>query len=278
MTTKAKDSAASSKDAKGAAPRSGGTVKSERHGNVTLLTLSYPERRNALSMPLRDAFAEQLQAALDDPDCRVIVLTGEGDHFCSGGDISSFGGITAPAGRPRLQKIHRVVRMLVRGEKPVIAAVEGHAAGAGLCIAACCDIVVASREAKFSCTFNKIGLLPDLGGLWAVPQRMGLGRTKMLMMSGRVLDAEPASRQGLVDELCEPGKALDTAMQLASEIAANAPLSHGLIKSALARGPMPLEDLLALEVDAQAVLFGSEDFQEGTKAFMEKRKPAFKGR
>src|SRR5690606_7501173 len=120
--------------------------------------------------------------------------------------------------------------------------------------------------------------LPDLGGLGAVQQRMGLGRSKMLMMSGRVLDGETASRQGLVDELCEPGQALETALALAGEIADNAPLSHGLIKSALARGPMPLEDLLALEVDAQAVLFGSEDFREGTRAFMEKRKPAFKGR
>ncbi|NLD67952.1 MAG: enoyl-CoA hydratase/isomerase family protein [Limnobacter sp.] len=262
----------------GGSASTGGTVKSERRGKVTILSLSYPERRNALSMPLRAAFAEQLQAAMDDTECRVIVLTGEGAHFCSGGDISGFGDVGPPAGRSRMQSIHRVVRMLVRGEKPVIAAVEGHAAGAGLCIAACCDIVVASRDSKFSCTFNKIGLLPDLGGLWAVPQRMGLGRSKMLMMSGRVLDGETASRQGLVDELCEPGQALETALALAGEIADNAPLSHGLIKSALARGPMPLEDLLALEVDAQAVLFGSEDFREGTRAFMEKRKPAFKGR
>ncbi|HRO61738.1 MAG TPA: enoyl-CoA hydratase/isomerase family protein [Burkholderiaceae bacterium] len=262
----------------GSKQSTGGTVKSERRGNVTILSLCYPERRNALSMPLRAVFAEQLQAAMDDPECRAIVLTGEGAHFCSGGDISGFGDVTPPAGRSRMQSIHRVVRMLVRGEKPVIAAVEGHAAGAGLCIAACCDIVVASRDAKFSCTFNKVGLLPDLGGLWAVPLRMGLGRSKMLMMSGRVLDGETASRQGLVDEVCEPGKALETALELAGEIAANAPLSHGLIKSALARGPMPLEDLLALEVDAQAVLFGSEDFKEGTTAFLEKRKPAFRGR
>ena len=104
------------------------------------------------------------------------------------------------------------------------------------------------------------------------------GRPDAIRLHGRVLDGETASRQGLVDEVCEPGKALETALALAGEIAANAPLSHGLIKSALARGPMPLEDLLALEVDAQAVLFGSEDFREGTTAFLEKRKPAFRGR
>lgn len=256
----------------------GGTVKTERRGAVTVLTLSYPERRNALSLPLRASLDTRLAEAMADEACRVVVLTGEGEHFCSGGDISSMAGIGAAGGRQRLQRAHRVVRQLVRSEKPVIAAVEGHAAGAGLCIAADCDIVVASTEAKFSCTFNKIGLMPDLGGLWSVPLRMGLGRAKMLMMTGRVIDAATAQAQGLVEELCPPGRALETAVALAEEIARVSPLSNALVKTALGRGPMPLEDLLAAEVDGQAALFGSEDFEEGRKAFMEKRKPAFKGR
>jgi enoyl-CoA hydratase/carnithine racemase len=160
----------------------------------------------------------------------------------------------------------------------VIAAVEGHAAGAGMCVAANCDIVVASTEAKFTCSFNKIGLLPDLGGLWSIPQRMGLGRAKLLMMTGRMIDATTAQAQGLVEELCAPGAALETAIAMAQEIAQTAPLTNGFVKAALSRGPMNVDELLALECDMQGLLFGTEDFQEGRTAFMEKRKPAFKGR
>ncbi|MBK9685611.1 MAG: enoyl-CoA hydratase/isomerase family protein [Betaproteobacteria bacterium] len=243
-----------------------GTVLARSHGAVTVLTLSYAARRNALSMPLRAALHTQLEQAMADPECRAVVLTGEGGHFCSGGDISSFGGVTPASGRARMQRVHAIVRLLVRGEKPVIAAVEGHAAGAGLCIAAACDVVVASREAKLSCTFNKIGLFPDLGGAWSIPLRMGLGRAKLLMMTGRVMDAATAAQQGLVDQLAEPGQALTDALAMAQEMCAVSPLSNGMLKSVLARGPMPLEDLLAAEIDAQAVLYGSEDFHEGREA------------
>ena len=261
-----------------ASAASGGTVHTERRGSVAILTLSYPQRRNALSLPLREALAQALEWALSESSVRAIVLTGEGEHFCSGGDISSFAGITPAAGRTRMQRVHRVVRQLIRGEKPVIAAVEGHAAGAGLCIAADCDIVVASRSAKFSCTFNRIGLMPDLGGLWSIPQRMGLGRAKLLMMTGRVLDAQSAQAQGLVETLCEPGQALVTAVALAEEIAQVSPLSNAMVKSVLSRGPMPLEEVLAMETDGQAVLYATEDFEQGRTAFLEKRPPQFQGR
>lgn len=259
-------------------PADTGTVHSERHGAVTVLTLAYPARRNALSLSLRAALESTLAAAMADADCRAIVLTGEGGHFCSGGDITSFEGVTPASGRVRMQGIHRVVRLLVRGEKPVVAAVEGHAAGAGLCLAAACDVVVAASDAKFSCTFNKLGLMPDLGGAWSLPLRMGLGRAKLLMMTGRLLDAAAAQAQGLVEIVSEPGQALAQALLVAQEMAALAPLSNGLLKAVLARGPQPLEDLLAAEVDAQAVLYGSADFAEGRQAFAQKRAAVFRGR
>lgn len=261
-----------------AAAPAGGTVRAERDGAVAILTLSYPERRNAFSLPLRAALREALQAALDDESCRVIVLTGEGAHFCSGGDITSFDGVTPVSGRVRMQRVHAIVRQIVRGEKPVIAAVEGHAAGAGLCVAAACDMVVAARDAKLSCSFSKIGLFPDFGGAWSIPLRMGIGKAKLLMMSGRVLGAEAGERQGLVDLLAEPGGALTAALELAREVAAMSPLSNGLLKAVLARGPNDLEEVLAAEADAQGVLYGSEDFQEGRRAFLEKRPPTFRGR
>ena len=254
-----------------------GTVDSQRHGAVTVLTLCYAARRNALSLPLRAALHSTLAAAMADADCRAIVLTGAGGHFCSGGDITSFEGVTPATGRVRMQGIHAVVRLLIRGEKPVVAAVEGHAAGAGLCLAAACDVVVAARDAKFSCTFNKLGLMPDLGGAWSLPLRMGLGRAKLLMMTGRVLNAADAQAQGLVEILAEPGQALVQALVVAQEMAALAPLANGLLKAVLSRGPQPLEDLLAAEVDAQAVLYGSQDFAEGRKAFADKRAAVFRG-
>lgn len=244
---------------------------------VRVVTLDRPARRNALTPLFRDHLATAVEAALADAACRVIVLTGAGGHFCSGGDIGSFAGMTAVSGRARMQRAHRMVRAIVAGEKPVIAAVEGHAAGAGLCLAAACDIVVASREARFSCTFNRVGLLPDLGGLWSVPQRIGLGRTKLLMMSGRTLGAEEAERQGLVEELAAPGRALAQAIALAHEVSRHAPLTHGLVKATLARGPMPLEALLAAEADGQGLLYGSDDFVEGRDAFLAKRAPGFHG-
>jgi len=256
----------------------GGTVKVGRDGPVTILTLSYPERRNALSLPLRAVLLEVLQAAMEDETCRAVVLTGEGEHFCSGGDISSFDGVTAVSGRLRMQRVHPIVRLIVRGEKPVIAAVEGAAAGAGLCVAASCDMVVAGKGAKFSCTFNMIGLLPDFGAAWALPARMGLGRAKMMMMSGRALGAEAAERAGLAELVTETGGALKAALELAHDVAKAAPLSNGFVKAVLARGPLPLEEMLGAEADAQGVLYASEDFQEGRRAFLEKRKPEFRGR
>lgn len=255
-----------------------GQVRVSRDAQVTVLTLDRPARRNALSPQFRDRLSEALAAAMDDAQCRVVVITGAGGHFCAGGDIVSFEGMKAPSGRTRMQRAHRMVRLVMRGEKPVIAAVEGHAAGAGLCLAAACDLVVASTSARFSCTFNRIGLFPDLGGMWSIPQRMGLGRARLLMLTGRMLDAQQAAEQGLVEQLCENGQALSTAVALAHEIARASPLTNGLVKSVLARGPMPLEDLLSAETDAQGVLYGSEDFDEGRRAFLEKRAPNFQGR
>jgi len=257
---------------------SGGTVKSRREGAAAVLTLSYPERRNAFSLSLRAVLLTALEEAMADDACRVVVITGEGGHFCSGGDISSFDGITSVSGRARMKRAHPIVRLIIQGEKPVIAAVEGHAAGAGLCLAAACDIVVAARNAKFSCTFNKIGLFPDLGGSWTLPQRMGLGRARMLMLTGGVLDAESAERQGLVEFVTAPGEALTAALALAETLANTAPLSNAFVKAALARAPVSLEAALAAEADAQGLLYGSEDVQEGRRAFLEKRPPKFVGR
>lgn len=254
-----------------------GTVLAERRGAVEILTLSFPARRNAISLNLREILYDRLIATQEDPSCRAIIIRGDGDHFCAGGDISSFAGVTPAGGRLRLQKLHRSIRLMAAGCKPVIAAVEGAALGAGLGMAAACDIIVASRDAKFSMPFTRFGLIPDYGAMWTLANRIGPSRTKLLVMSGRTIGAEEAERIGVVDQLAEPGSALDDALALAEEIAGGAPLANEYTKVMLARGYGSLDELLDAEADAQGVLFGTEDFVEGYTAFIERRQPAFKG-
>lgn len=260
-------------------PAEEATTRAAFADGILELTLSNPRRRNALAPGLRMALIEHLERGLADPDCRAIILTGDGGHFCAGGDISGMGKQTGLQGRARMMRVsHHMLRLLVEGEKPVIAAVEGHAAGAGLSIASACDIVVASRAAVFTCSFNKVGLVPDLGAAWTLPRRMGLGPAKMMMFRAKPVAAEEAARLGLVDALAEPGAALAEARAIARDIAEGAPLSNGMAKQLINRSTGTLAEFLKAEADAQGLLYGSEDHREGREAFMAKRKPVFAGR
>ena len=252
-------------------------VEETQDGAVTRLMLNQPERRNALSIPLRAALIERLEAAQADETCRAIIITGAGGHFCAGGDITSMADITGVAGRRRMAQVHRLVRLIVGCEKPVIAAVEGHAIGAGLSLAAICDIVVASQTAKFTCSFNRIGLVPDVGAAWSLPLRMGMGRAKFAMMTGRSLTAAEAERWGLAEMVVPAGEAEGAAMALGGELATRSPLSNGFAKALLARMPRDLDEMLRAEADAQAILYASEDLKEGRAAFLERREPEFRG-
>ncbi|HUF99895.1 MAG TPA: enoyl-CoA hydratase-related protein [Ilumatobacter sp.] len=256
-----------------------GTVATElREDGTLLLTLSYPARRNAISMRMRGELEECFVRAQADSACRSIVLTGDGDHFCSGGDLSSFPGITSSSGRHRMQNLHRVIRLMVAGQKPVIAAVEGAAMGAGLGLAAACDVIVASETARFSAPFARFNLVPDYGAMWTLINRIGIGRTKLLVMSGRTIEGTEAERMGLVDQLAPAGEALSEALELARQVSKGAPLAHEMLKAVLARGPRSLDEVLAAEADSQGVLFGTEDFVEGYSAFFERREPKFMDR
>ncbi len=250
----------------------------ESAGPVRIVRLNYPAKRNALSLELRAALMAAMQAAMDDAEVRALVLTGSGGAFCAGGDISSMQNVAGVGGRDRLANLHRLVRLLAAGPKPVVAAVEGYAYGAGMSLALLCDQVVTARDAKFCCSFGKVGLMPDMAALWTVPQRVNAGWAKRLMMLAEEVDGETAHRIGLADHLAEPGQALAAALAVAERFAAAAPLPLAYTKAALARGPQPLEAVLAQEADGQALLFNSEDFAEGRDAFLGKRKPVFRGR
>ena len=167
---------------------------------------------------------------------------------------------------------HRIVRAIVSGPKPVIAAVEGPAAGAGLSLAVACDYVVAGKGSKFSAAFAKVGLVPDLGLYWSLPQRVGLGMAKRMIMLAPVFAAEEAMALGIVDELTDQGAALPRALELAAEFAAVAPLSVAVTKAVYAEGCDTLEDCFRAERDHQPYLFRSEDHLGAVEAFRA-RKP-----
>jgi enoyl-CoA hydratase/carnithine racemase len=253
-------------------------VHVENRDGVAIVTLDIPKTRNALSRDVLVALAGHLEALGKATDCRAIVLTGAGGHFCSGGDISGMAvQRTLPMGRAVMELGHRVVRVITGGTKPVIAAVEGYAAGAGLSLAAASDYVVSSSTAKYVASFSKVGLIPDLGLLWTLPQRVGLAEAKRIFATARTVEAVEAEQLGLVDRIAEPGRALETAVETAQGFTVGAPLSFAIIKAIYASGCATLEEALRSEVDNQSALYLTQDHREAMAAFLEKRPPVFRG-
>ena len=252
----------------------------DRQGATVVLKMSNPGRRNAFFPEMRRKLAATLYSMGMDPEVRAFVLTGEDGHFCAGADLSRARGAerTALSVRESMKDTHQLLRGIVAGARPVIAAVEGDAFGAGMSMTAACDKVFSSRSARFGSAFAKIGLLPDMGILYNLPQRVGLSKARELLMLAVPISAEEAHRIGLVDELVEPGKALEAALCYADLIAELPPLPVSYTKAALATGITSVEDAMRLELDLQPILALSEDSREGVLAFKEKRKPKFSGK
>lgn len=248
-----------------------------RSGAVAVLTLTYPARRNAFCLQMRTQLRDRLEATMADPEVRALVVTGAQGHFCAGGDISEMAPRTLLQNRERWNLVTGLVRQIALGPKPVVAAVEGTAMGAGLSIAALCDHVVAARDAKFGAAFVKVGLLPDMGALWSLQHRVGRAKARAIFGLGRTFDGVEAGRIGLADEVAEPGEALTRATAVAEEYAALPPVASALIKSAMAQGVDGLEAAIRTEVDYQVVAMDSADHGEAVRAFMEKRVPRFTG-
>jgi enoyl-CoA hydratase/carnithine racemase len=244
--------------------------------DIVHLRLNDPARLNPLSLVTQADLAAALDAAMADPACRTIVIDGAGGNFSSGGDIDAMPGLTPDRMRQALAPLHDIVRRLVNGPKVVIAAVEGHCAGAGNSIAAACDIVVAASDARFTCSFVRIGLMPDLASLWTLPRRMGLGRARLFALTAERLDGTAAVAAGLADIACQPGTALETALSVAAGLRRAAPDALAATKRFLAADAATLDQALTLETDMQADLAGSAGFAEGVAAFREKRAARFR--
>lgn len=255
-----------------------GAVTVACEGAVTIVTLNEPETRNALTPRLRDALFDAVSAAMADDACRVLILTGAGPAFCAGGDLASLPDHDPVPLRRRLSRTHELMRLLIAGPKPVIAAVNGPAVGAGLSIAVACDFVLATDAARFGAVFGRVGLMADMGLLWTLPQRIGIPATRRLVLTAATLDADAALAMGLVDERVSADALLVEALKLAHEMAAAPPLAVAATRALLAQGPATLDQTLNGEMDKQVLLFSSQDFVEGRRAFMERRKPVFSGR
>ena len=250
-------------------------LREERDGATAILTMDYPERRNALAVPMRLAMIEALERIEADASLRAIILTGAGGVFSSGGDIAGMDAVSLSSGRERFRATHRLVRLLVKGSKPVIAAVDGWCVGGSVGLALCCDTLVAAADAKFMLPFGKVGLIPDLGLLHLLPLRVGAGRARQMMLYGETLDAAAAEKAGLVDHVVPAGTALTAALERAQRFASLAPLTIAYTRQHMAAG---LDAVLDWERDTQSALFLSADHAEGRAAFLAKRAPVFEGR
>ncbi|MBD0317173.1 MAG: enoyl-CoA hydratase/isomerase family protein [Thermoleophilia bacterium] len=253
-------------------------VETKREGAVLTLTLNRPEVLNAFDAPMHAAFAAALREARDS-EIRAVVVTGAGRGFCVGQDLREFrDGAGDVAGRLRAS-YHPNVLALRGLEKPVIAAVNGPAAGAGLSFACACDLRLASEAATFVPAFIDVGLVPDSGGTYFVTRLLGYARTFEWLASGRRLSAAEAHAWGLVSDVVGQDRLRDRAAELAASLAAMPTRGIGMTKRLLDRATTaPLEEQLEWEAELQAAATKTEDFQEGVAAFLEKREPRFRGR
>ncbi|MBK5010908.1 enoyl-CoA hydratase [Pseudomonas sp. S60] len=250
----------------------------EHDGDVAIVTLSYPQRRNAFSLKIRQALYDTLYRLMHhDATCRAIVLTGHGQVFCAGGDISEMKERTVLEYRERNLLPLNIFRLMVEGPKAVVAAVEGFAMGAGVSLAAASDYVVSASDTRYACAFVKVGLMPDTGLFWSLAQRVGGGKARELMLGADEFNGEQALQMGFANQLTAPGETLAAALVVARQYARMPPLAVAHLKAALAGGIASLDEAIETEVNLQPILRRSQDHQEAAAAFMEKRPAVFVG-
>ncbi len=250
--------------------------------SIGTVTLNRPERLNAFFGSMRDEIAEALESRAEREDVRVVVVTGRGRAFCAGADVRYMADLLERKAYDEANLLvtagRRVIRSVIEMSKPVIAALNGPAAGGGANLALACDLRIASERAAIGQTFNRIGLAPDWGGSWLVPRLVGRARAAELFLLADMVDAAEAERMGLVNRVVAHEQLEAAVRDVALRLAAKPALALALAKEALRRSlSAGLEEMLDFEVRAQDAAFRSEDALEGVRAFVEKRPPRFGG-
>lgn len=246
-------------------------------GGVATLEINRPRSANALEADVVSSLMAGLDRAEGDPGVRALVLTGSGKAFCAGGDLKAMAaGFASGEGKRYVNKVQGLVERIMRLEKPVVAAVNGSAFGAGFNLALACDLVIAAEESRFSQAYVRVGLVPDLGAFYLLPRLVGLLRAKELCLTGRILSATEAAGLGLVNQVVPVDQLRETAQRLAEGLAEGPATALGFMKSIFNRSfEASLQDLLEAEAYAQDVCFGTAEHKEGVRAFLEKRPPRF---
>ncbi|MFE3059923.1 enoyl-CoA hydratase/isomerase family protein [Nocardia sp. NPDC059239] len=249
-------------------------------GSVATIRLNRPGRKNAFTLSMVDDWAAALGEAGDDDSVRVVVLTGAGDAFCSGVDLDDFKGEKrGPLQEKELLtgRVHRVARAMAGLSKPVIAAVNGVAVGAGMDMSLMCDIRIASRSARFSEGYIRVGLVPGDGGCYYLPRIVGASTALRLLWTGEFVDAESALSMGLVSEVVDDDALMSVVYGLARTIADRAPFAVETIKRAVYQGfDQTLDAALDSISSHQAVVLSTDDSAEAFAAFRERREPVFR--
>lgn len=248
--------------------------------HVANITLNRPETMNALAGDMRQLLLQGLESYATDPNVRCIVITGAGKAFCAGGDISAMARRqeenTTNAMGSSLEVVEKIVLLLRRMPQPVIAAINGPAAGGGMNMALACDIRLGCEKTLFSESFVKIGLIPDWGGFNSLTRLVGPSKAMELMMTGDRIKSEEAFRLGLLNQVFPSNSFKEQVKAFAQKLANGPPQTLAIIKQGiykLANGS--LEDALQFEAQNQSILFLSDDAREGMRAFIEKRPPKF---
>ena len=248
---------------------------------VATIRLTRVEARNSMDMVLKRELAEVIELAADDAGVRCVVVTGSGPAFCAGGDVSEMDLNTDPVtSRSRLRTLLQTVYLpLAEMEKPTIAAINGHCHGSGLSLMMACDLVIAADDALFSCAFVKVGLIPDCGALYFLPRRLPMNVAKELIFTGRRFDAAEAKDLGLVNRVVPAAELMDSANELATELAAGPTFALGLTKTLLERSQLLSErDYAEFEALAMGTIFTTADHLAARAAFANKSTPEFQGR
>jgi enoyl-CoA hydratase/carnithine racemase len=258
------------------------TIAYDVADGLATITLNRPDKRNAMNRAMFEELGDAAQEAADDDDVRAVLVNGEGQSFCAGIDLSSFGeqlGQSAEESSAFIVVAQRPMTVLAAMAKPTVAAVQGHALGAGCQLALACDLRVAAEGASFGILELNFGIIPDLGGNARLAALVGPARAKELIWTSARFDAADAARWGVVNRVVAPEELQAAAEALAREVAGRAPIPVRHVKALVDRaGSEPLEAVMAGERDAQAECLASDDHKEAVAAWFERRDPRFSGR